>query len=147
MKYRKLALPWNSFRWYAVAPMTVWVGLALLTGMVVGQSRTITIPRFTDYPAKQIFKGIPAAPQIVTSLAQEYADQIRAEVGAFRDGTNKQSANFAGHFIVIRWSCGTACTRMALVDALMGNIYYPAISYEGVGVESFDLPQLIPLVS
>lgn len=33
---------------------------------------------------------------------------------------------------------------MALIDAETGEVYYPPITFHGIGVESFDLPLLTP---
>jgi hypothetical protein len=77
---------------------------------------------------------------------QSYADQIRDGVergyGVFRGGKEEKGANFAGHLIVIQWGCGSPCMRMAVVDARTGDVYYPPISFDGVGAQSFDLPLL-----
>ena len=83
---------------------------------------------------------------MATPLEQTYADQIRDGVekgyGVFRDGKEQKGANFAGSLVVIQWGCRAPCMRMALVDARTGDVYYPPISFNGLGTRSFDLPLL-----
>ena len=43
---------------------------------------------------------------------------------------------------MIQWGCGAPCMRMSMVDARTGELYYPPISFNGVGARSFDLPLL-----
>jgi hypothetical protein len=62
--------------------------------------------------------------------------------GVVRDGKEQKGPNFAGNLIVIQWSCGAPCLRMAIVDARTGRVYYPPISINGVRAHSFDLPLL-----
>jgi hypothetical protein len=63
--------------------------------------------------------------------------------GVFRDGKEQKGPNFAGSLIVVQWGCGAPCMRMAIVDARSGTLYYPPISFNGIGVRSFDLPLLM----
>jgi hypothetical protein len=117
----------------------------LLASFGWGQSRSGTLPGFDDNPVREIFAGTPAAPKLLAGM-QSYADQIRDGVergyGVFRGGKEEKGANFAGHLIVIQWGCGSPCMRMAVVDARTGDVYYPPISFDGVGAQSFDLPLL-----
>ena len=39
-----------------------------------------------------------------------------------KDGV-KQGVNFAGHYCIIEWGCGTQCQSWVIVDQLNGNIY------------------------
>jgi hypothetical protein len=41
-----------------------------------------------------------------------------------RQGATK-GANFAGHYSIIEWGCGTSCVSLALVDARTGEVYGP----------------------
>jgi hypothetical protein len=108
----------------------------LLAGFAGGQTRSRALPRFEDYPAREIFAGTIAAPKLVTSDEQRYADQIRGEY------EGEKGPNFAGSMVVIHWACGAPCMRMAIVDAKTGDVYFPPISINGVGARSFDMPLL-----
>jgi hypothetical protein len=37
--------------------------------------------------------------------------------------------NFAGHYIIVGWGCGTGCTNAAVIDTFTGNIYWPEEFY------------------
>jgi hypothetical protein len=41
-----------------------------------------------------------------------------------REGA-KTGPNFAGHYTVVRWGCGTDCTGIAIADAVTGTVYFP----------------------
>jgi hypothetical protein len=78
-------------------------------------------PAFTSYPAtvekaraKSInFKNDPGARTMRTRLKE-----------ALAGGTN-----FAGHYIVAGWGCGTGCISGAIIDARNGNVYWPLPLY------------------
>jgi membrane dipeptidase len=36
-----------------------------------------------------------------------------------------QPANFAGHYIVTNWGCGTMCQMVAIIDVLNGDVFFP----------------------
>lgn len=65
-------------------------------------------------------------------------------MGVARDGDteSRPGPNFAGNMIVVQWSSGAPGLMMAMVDARTGDVYYPPISYHGVGAARFDLPLL-----
>jgi len=64
--------------------------------------------------------------------------------GVDKDGNaqGRPGPNFAGSMIVVQWSSGAPGIDMAMVDAQTGVVYYPPISFHGVGAASFDLPVL-----
>ena len=33
--------------------------------------------------------------------------------------------NFAGHYTVVAWGCGSSCTSFAIVDSLTGRVIFP----------------------
>jgi len=37
--------------------------------------------------------------------------------------------NFAGHYIIVGWGCGTGCTNAAVIDTFTGKIYWPEEFY------------------
>ena len=81
-------------------------------GIAIGQE-----PTFGRYPAvvepvkaKAIdFRGSPGASAFRTRLRE-----------AFEGGVN-----FAGHYILTGWGCGTGCTSGAIIDARTGRVYFP----------------------
>jgi hypothetical protein len=51
----------------------------------------------------------------------------------------KGKVNFAGHFILTTWGCGTNCTESALIDARDGRVFFPG-EFQGVVQGFCDLP-------
>jgi hypothetical protein len=41
---------------------------------------------------------------------------------SIKDGV-KRGVNFAGHYCIVEWGCGTQCQSWIIVDLLTGNIY------------------------
>lgn len=48
-----------------------------------------------------------------------------------RDGS-RQKVNFAGHYILTAWGCGSACEQFMIIDARTGRVFHP----KGVGSNS-----------
>jgi hypothetical protein len=74
-------------------------------------------PRFGDYK-EPVFKGRPAALKLTTPEARGYRTRLRE--GA------RRGVNFAGHYKLHTWSCGTSCLQTAFIDAKTGNVFFPA---------------------
>jgi hypothetical protein len=74
-------------------------------------------PRFGDYP-EPAFKGRAAALKLTTPQARAYRTRLRE--GA------RRAVNFAGHYKLHTWSCGTGCLQTAFIDAKTGAVFFPA---------------------
>lgn len=107
------------------------------------QSSDKPIPRFEDYPVKSVFAAKPAPPVFTTPEQRRYRTRIRDGVsvgrgvwtGSWKDAKERAGPNFAGHYTVIRWGCGSDCLMMAVVDAETGTVYSPPLS--GAGTDFF----------
>lgn len=102
----------------------VWAVIAVVASSVSGtafQSKendvTQALPRFQDFqvPATAMFNGTPAAPQFQTPGQRMYRTIIRQATA--------KGPDFAGHFKVAEWGCGTACLQFAVVDSQSGYVY------------------------
>ena len=71
-------------------------------------------PKFSDYSVKKIYRGQPTRP-IITKDFREIRTRIRR--GADSD------VEFAGHYTVPRWGCGTSCNAFVIVDSISGRVY------------------------
>lgn len=76
-------------------------------------------PRFEQFPAIGRFKGQLAEPDV---RSHSRSRMFRTMV---RDGA-KQGRNFAGHYTIVNWGCGTGCVALAIVDANTGKVYHPS---------------------
>src|SRR5208337_3608845 len=72
-------------------------------------------PSFEQFKVKTIFHGAPAAAMPKTIKALQFRTVIRN--GA------KKGPNFAGHYTVVVWGCGTSCASLAIVDAMSGRVF------------------------
>jgi hypothetical protein len=72
-------------------------------------------PRFEDYGVSEVFQGRPAPVDLRSN-----PDALRFKT-ELREGAAK-GPNFAGHFTVVSWGCGTSCQSIMLVDASSGRV-------------------------
>lgn len=49
----------------------------------------------------------------------------------------KGKVNFAGHFILTSWGCGTSCAQVGIIDARTGNVFFPD-ELQGIGMGMSD---------
>jgi len=52
----------------------------------------------------------------------------------------KEGVNFAGHFVVSNWGCGTNCSETAIIDARSGRVFFPSI-LEGAAFGFCETPE------
>jgi hypothetical protein len=103
-----LALPWAA----PAAPQTDQAGDCVISLASLPKA----VPRFEDFPAAGNFRGKPAAVDFTgNAAAREYRTAIR-------DGAAK-GPNFARHYTIVGWGCGSACQGWALVNAAGGNVH------------------------
>jgi hypothetical protein len=103
--------------------------LVLLSPVFAQETRVP--PKFEDFPAKS-FVGRPATPKLRGWL-REYRTRIRE--GA------KLPANFAGHYSIVGWGCGTSCSVFVVVDQKTGEVYDESPYDEIVSALKIDCPE------
>jgi hypothetical protein len=87
--------------------------MALGAVNVLGQAA----PDYSKYPARvekatarQInFRSHPRAKTFRTNLKEGLSGGV----------------NFAGHYIVVTWGCGTSCGHSAIIDGKTGTVFFP----------------------
>ena len=72
---------------------------------------------FEHYPVVADFKGKPAEPLLLTHGERNYRTQIREQA--------RTGPNFAGHFTLVKWGCGSPCLAFIIIDAKTGTVYDP----------------------
>ena len=79
------------------------------------------MPRFASFPARVEKLGRPAAVDIRSDRkARTYRTMLR-------DGA-KAGPNFAGHYTIVSWGCGSSCVQWAVVDGRSGKVHFePAV--------------------
>jgi hypothetical protein len=83
-------------------------------GSETSQAKT---PQFNDFRVRERFRGNAVPVQLLTRQARTYRTVLRE--GA------KKGPNFAGHYTIVTWGCGSSCIQFAIVDARTGRVYFP----------------------
>jgi hypothetical protein len=75
-------------------------------------------PRFEQYPSK-----VEKLKKLATVNLRSHPE-ARTYRTVLRRGA-AEGANFAGHYTVIGWGCGTSCTQLAIVNLKTGKVIFP----------------------
>lgn len=120
----------------------ILVCLVLLPHGVAGS------PEFNAYATNDRLEGPPREPQLTTSWTRKYRTRIR-EGAAGREGFRKgrehvemAGPNFAGHYRVVNWGCGSGCLMMVIVDLKTGKVHPPPMSVAQRGEDRIVIPNL-----
>ena len=74
--------------------------------------------KFEDYAVKDVFKGKPKHPVLTSSAAFKLRNYTTVINEAARKGPN-----FAGHYTVAEWGCGSGCVSFIIADAATGLVW------------------------
>ena len=96
--------------------INILISACLLYGNSIAHQKTV--PQFEHYPVAKIFKAKPAPVRISGARARKFQTRIRE--GA------KKGPNFAGHYTIVTWGCGSGCLGLAFVDAQTGRVQMSA---------------------
>lgn len=80
--------------------------------------------QFKDFKINSQYKGKLAKPNFLTD---KNAERFKSRI---KDGCQNSGVNFAGHYTIVEWGCGTACAEMAIVDRINGEIIYSKIPFD-----------------
>lgn len=94
-------------------------------------------PKFSDFRVSQRFLGKNATPKI-TDKWRLFRTRISS--------ASKRLPNFAGHYRVVQWGCGSDCLKFVLLDLRSGSVYdapfeslwldaYQTHGWRGAGLE------------
>jgi len=76
------------------------------------------LPKFEDYPVKTIYQGsISKLDMKNNPLAKMFRTQLKYAIA--------KGPNFAGHYTIAIWGCGTECQNYAIVDLKNGKVLFP----------------------
>jgi hypothetical protein len=77
--------------------------------------------KFQQFKVNSIYKGELAKPDLTSNPdAKGWRTQIIK-------GCKNNGVNFAGHYTIVQWGCGSMCEMMAIIDRINGKIYFPDI--------------------
>lgn len=87
-------------------------------------------PRYEDYKVKTHFKGKPAAPDVRSHpRSRMFRTMLRWNA--------KEGPNFAGHYTIASWGCGSGCAEYAIIDAITGRVFHPP-QFRSIDVNNID---------
>jgi hypothetical protein len=76
------------------------------------------MPYFRDYRVTDIYGGKHARVDLSSHPeAKTWRTQL---IAAANNGSN-----FAGHYTIATWGCGTSCVAFGIIDAITGKVYFP----------------------
>ncbi len=75
-------------------------------------------------------------------IRQGVAKGWGVEDGVTGQDLNRPGPNFAGHYAIVRWGCGSPCDMIAIVDLKNGRVFPPP--FHGAGRNYFNFPSLCP---
>ena len=84
-------------------------------------------PDFGSYPAPARYGGTPAPVRLRTRRDRLFRTRLRED--------SREGPNFAGHYTVVFWGCGTGCAQVAVVNAKTGLVYWPPIDWVDIPAE------------
>src|SRR5947209_5181169 len=92
------------------------VGYAALagSGSMTQDNLPASAPKFVDYRERTVFRGEPAGAVINTPKARQFRTRLRED--------SRLGPNFAGHYTVVFWGCGSGCAQLAVVNAINGKV-------------------------
>ena len=93
---------------------------AIVAGAFAGGDKA---PRYQDFAVTNIFKGKPAEVDLSSHpQARSYRTELKRQAA--------RGPDFAGHYKIAIWGCGTACAAFAIVDSQTGHVYFlPELPY------------------
>jgi hypothetical protein len=129
--------------------VTILIGIGVI--FAFAQRQESRVPRFEDYPADPAYTTKPAEPVLATAEERRFRTVIRrgvTEGSGMDDGVSgKELAqprpNFAGHYAIVKWGCGSPCLMAAFVDLIDGHVLPPPF-HHGPGHSYFQVPWAFP---
>jgi hypothetical protein len=93
----------------------ILIEAALIICAAACLSAQTAVPRFEDYPARDMHKGKNAR-LVLTRDDWSFRTRLRRAAS--------EKPNFAGHYTLTTWGCGAPCVAGAMIDANTGRVYW-----------------------
>ncbi len=134
------SVPGHASKAGMIGSAVVLLALGLVAGYMLGKNGTTSVssptptssvspsssatplwnqsraPQFSDFSVASAFSGVSAAVDYSSdSTGATYKTQYTTQV--------PKGPNFAGHYTVVTWGCGSNCIVYTIVDNMTGTIY------------------------
>jgi hypothetical protein len=87
-------------------------------------------PSFSQYPARQVARR-KSAPIHLERRTDAWLYRT-----VLREGYGDGQPDFAGHYRIVTWGCGTGCVAHAVVDVMTGRVIFdPFMDRAGAGAQ------------
>lgn len=83
-----------------------------------------SLPKFSDFSISEqdIFSGVPAPAVLNSDTDKTFKSRVKDAA--------KEDVNFAGHYTLSSWGCGSGCEQVVVVDAKTGKtVWLPFFLY------------------
>ncbi len=110
--------------------------IVLLTAFTALTAFATDIPQFKDFPATGIYQGKNSPVNLASPDARKFRTRLTEAA--------RQKSNFAGHYILAHWGCGSGCIQSAIIDAKSGRVFMVPFTVASVGEEDIDQVQFRP---
>ena len=106
-------------------PPLVALLVSILLVPVSARSQTAKLkakqsPLFEDYPVTEIWRGTKAPLKLTIRPERMFRTNLTKAA--------KEPPNFAGHYRMTYWGCGSLCSAGALVDLQTGDVFPPPLA-------------------
>jgi hypothetical protein len=101
------------------------LSLFVLGILAIGVGWAAGIPTFDEFDTAEAFNGPAAFPQIRSLAQKKFEAQIRRQ--------STLPANFAGHYKIAAWGCGSSCVSIAVINLKTGEVHDGPFSTLGYG--------------
>jgi len=92
--------------------------------------RPSPVPRFEDYPVAGSWHQVPALLKLTTRSERMFRTNL--------ENAAKEPPNFAGHYRITYWGCGSLCSAGAMIDLQSGDVFpLPLARPDGTGWEKW----------
>src|SRR5579862_3169987 len=106
------------------------VACILLVPGLLSQTRSgHSLPTFADYAVDVVSGNGSVSPKLITPQQRRFRTVIRQSAA--------KGPNFAGHYTIAPWGCGTGCIQFVVVDNQSGNVYDGAAGTLPYGIVCF----------
>lgn len=94
--------------------------LLFIINVCIGQSLKKTkegLPLFKAYKVDNLYSGK------VAKIDLNSNPKMKLFRTAIRNGYSKNRLNFAGHYCLVHWGCGSECQQSIIIDLITGKVY------------------------